>query len=105
MSQIQNRQKFSLTELEKLCTLLRGRYAIITPGNAAAVVETLRAVAELMIWGDQVRISGDEIEHRRNHRDNGVAEKCNNKQLERWKYGAGYVSWLASTCGHSDSLL
>ena len=48
-------QRFSLAELEKLCTLLRGRYAVITPGNAAAVVETLRAVAELMIWGDQVR--------------------------------------------------
>lgn len=55
MAQQYNRQKFTLTELEKLCTLLKGRYAVITPGNAAAVVETLRAVAELMIWGDQVR--------------------------------------------------
>ena len=51
----QSRQRFTLAELEKLCTLLRGRYAVITPGNAAAVVETLRSVAELMIWGDQVR--------------------------------------------------
>ena len=48
-------QRFTLDELSRLCSLLTvgGRYSIITEVNAAAVVETLRSVAELMIWGDQ----------------------------------------------------
>jgi len=48
----QRREKFSLEELEYLYEQLL-RYPVVTEANREVVVETLREIAELMIWGDQ----------------------------------------------------
>lgn len=46
------RERFSLEELKYLHdTLIRNR--VVTDANRDLVVETLRSIAELMIWGDQ----------------------------------------------------
>ena len=46
------RERFSLEELRHLHdTLIRN--AVVTDSNRDVVVETLRSIAELMIWGDQ----------------------------------------------------
>lgn len=44
--------RFSLTELRRLHGVLCDN-ALITDRNRDLVVETLRSLAELMIWGDQ----------------------------------------------------
>ena len=46
------RERFSLEELEYLCGVLE-KNPVVAPGNRESVVETLRSIAELMIWGDQ----------------------------------------------------
>ncbi|GBG71714.1 hypothetical protein CBR_g9125 [Chara braunii] len=46
------RERFSLEEFRYLYDLLQ-KYPIITDSNKDIVVETLRSIAELMIWGDQ----------------------------------------------------
>ncbi|CAD7703845.1 unnamed protein product, partial [Ostreobium quekettii] len=46
------RERFSLEELEHLVGVLE-KNPVIGPGNREAIVETLRSIAELMIWGDQ----------------------------------------------------
>lgn len=46
------RERFSLEELRHLHDVLN-RNALVTDSNRELVVETLRSVAELMIWGDQ----------------------------------------------------
>jgi protein CLEC16A len=46
------RERFSLEELHHLHDLLL-RNPVVTDGNRELVVETLRSIAELMIWGDQ----------------------------------------------------
>ena len=46
------RERFSLEELRYLHdTLIRN--SVVTDSNRDVVVETLRSIAELMIWGDQ----------------------------------------------------
>eukprot|EP00850_Spirogloea_muscicola_P019717 SM000197S05460 [mRNA] locus=s197:215652:223016:+ [translate_table: standard] len=46
------RDRFSLDELRHLNEQLH-KYAVINDANKGVVVETLRSIAELMIWGDQ----------------------------------------------------
>ncbi|CAI7865112.1 unnamed protein product, partial [Closterium sp. NIES-54] len=46
------RERFSLEELKHLNDVLQ-KHAIISDANKDTVVETLRSIAELMIWGDQ----------------------------------------------------
>ena len=46
------RSRFSLEELKHLHDVLQ-QNAVVTDGNREVVVETLRSIAELMIWGDQ----------------------------------------------------
>lgn len=46
------REKYSLENLRYLYEQLL-RYPTVTPSNKDAVVEILRTIAELMIWGDQ----------------------------------------------------
>lgn len=45
-------RKFTLDELRDLYSLLI-RNPVVTESNKAVVVETIRAIAEFMIWGDQ----------------------------------------------------
>lgn len=49
---IKPRERFSLEELEHLCGCLE-RTPEVNSMNREATVETLRSIAELMIWGDQ----------------------------------------------------
>ena len=46
------REKYSLEELQHLHEVLRNN-ATVTDQNRSSVVEALRAISELMIWGDQ----------------------------------------------------
>jgi hypothetical protein len=46
------RERFSLGELKHLHDVLQ-QNSIVTDHNREVVVETLRSIAELMIWGDQ----------------------------------------------------
>lgn len=46
------RDRFSLEELARLNEVLQ-RNSYVTDANREAVVEALRSMAELMIWGDQ----------------------------------------------------
>ncbi len=50
--QAQNARKFTLDELRELYGVLI-RNPVVTEANRALVVETIREVAEYMIWGDQ----------------------------------------------------
>ena len=47
-----SKDRFSLDELQRLHSVLL-RNQVVTDGNRDTVVETLRAIAELTIWGDQ----------------------------------------------------
>ncbi|KAH7616713.1 hypothetical protein Ndes2526B_g08810 [Nannochloris sp. 'desiccata'] len=47
-----SKDRFSLDELHRLHSVLL-RNQVVTDGNRETVVETLRAIAELTIWGDQ----------------------------------------------------
>jgi hypothetical protein len=47
-----SKDRFSLDELQRLHSVLL-RNQVVTDGNRETVVETLRAIAELTIWGDQ----------------------------------------------------
>lgn len=46
------REKYSLEELQHLHEVLRNN-ATVTDQNRGSVVEALRAMSELVIWGDQ----------------------------------------------------
>ena len=46
------RERFSLGELKHLHDVLQ-QNSIVTDHNREVMVETLRSIAELMIWGDQ----------------------------------------------------
>ena len=46
------REKYSLEELQHLHEVLRSN-STVTDQNRSSVVEALRAISELMIWGDQ----------------------------------------------------
>lgn len=46
------RERFSIDELRHLNDVLK-RNAVVSDSNRELVVESLRSVAELMIWGDQ----------------------------------------------------
>eukprot|EP01137_Pigoraptor_chileana_P000856 Opistho-2@37669 len=47
-----NKSKLSLEHLKYLHTVLV-RNAVVTDGNKSLLVETLRSIAEILIWGDQ----------------------------------------------------
>jgi protein CLEC16A len=47
-----SKDRFSLDEMQRLHTVLL-RNQVVTDGNRETVVETLRSIAELTIWGDQ----------------------------------------------------
>ena len=52
MNIFKRRKKFSLENLKYLCTVLE-KNPKITEKNQQLVIETLRQIAELMIYGDQ----------------------------------------------------
>ncbi|KAL9643434.1 hypothetical protein ABK040_010049 [Willaertia magna] len=48
----QNTSKFSLERLNQLCDLME-RNKIIDENNSEIIIETLRLIAELLVWGDK----------------------------------------------------